>query len=201
MDSQWLKALFESNPGKSKAGLAAAIGLEPPAISKILNGTRQIKAQEYISMRKYFGLPVDGEASIKKMPPPLAVVAAPPAAHDLAERQAPPSEWMIPPRILSSPASSSSEKTRIFKVNESVMEPDFRAGENVLVDLADRTPSPPGVFMISDGFGNMIRHCGLIEGSDQEVRISARDRQFQAQTLRLSDFLILGRVVGKLQML
>ena len=61
MDSQWLKEQFDCNPDKSKAGLARALNLEPPAISKILNGTRQIKAQEYNLMRQYFGLPIDGE--------------------------------------------------------------------------------------------------------------------------------------------
>jgi len=63
MDSTWLKTQFKLNPEKNKAGLAKVLGLGAPAISKILAGERQIKAAEYMLMRRYFGLPVDGESA------------------------------------------------------------------------------------------------------------------------------------------
>lgn len=44
------------HPKKTKAQLARLLGLEPPAVSKILAGTRQIKAQEYMKMREFFCL-------------------------------------------------------------------------------------------------------------------------------------------------
>ncbi len=60
MDSQWLKTQLAYNPSKNKADLAKAIGVQPSGISKILAGTRQIKTHEYIAMRKFFGLLIDG---------------------------------------------------------------------------------------------------------------------------------------------
>src|SRR5262245_42565935 len=158
MDSQWLKTQFASNPGKTKAGLAETIGLEPPAISKILNGTRQIKAQEYILMREYFGLPSDGHASLKKSP---ATYTIKPLDGDggFRDGQTPPADWVIPASILSSRTSAPADKIRIFQVRENVMEPDFRNGEYVLVDISDKKPAPPGIFIVSDGFGNMLRQC------------------------------------------
>ncbi|MGB4108003.1 MAG: S24 family peptidase [Alphaproteobacteria bacterium] len=200
MDSQWLKTQFANHPEKTKAGLAAAIGLEPPAISKILNGARQIKAQEYILMRGYFDLPVDGDAAIRKAP---AGGGAGPGRKGLDDGQGAPGEWAIPAMVLSSQAAHGPDKTtRIFQVRETAMEPEFRHGEQILVDTSDRKPSPPGIFIVSDGFSSMLRHCEYApRSSNGEVRISARQKGFQSQVLKPGDFLIIGRVVAKLQMI
>lgn len=56
MDYKWLQEQFEQFPGKNKAGLARALDMGMPAVSKMLNNTRQIKAREYIIMQRYFGL-------------------------------------------------------------------------------------------------------------------------------------------------
>lgn len=201
MDSQWLKSQFAIHPDKSKIDLARALGLEPPAVSKILNGTRQIKATEYMIMREFFGMPVDGERSLKKPPAytirPLDIETALNESAMLSD-----AEWVIPASIVNSRTHAPPEKIRMFRVREFLMEPDFRHGEHVLVDLMDKNPSPPGAFVVSDGFGHMVRYCEFIPQSNPpEVRISAKKREFQSQTLKLDDFKIIGRVIGKLQMI
>ncbi|MCE7887605.1 MAG: XRE family transcriptional regulator [Alphaproteobacteria bacterium PRO2] len=194
MDSQWLKTQFAANPDKSKAGLAAAIGLEPPAISKILNGTRQIKAQEYLQMREYFGLPVDGHGATRK-------TYTVKAQEGFDDGSPPPAEWAIP-SVISSHAAGPNKANRVFQVRESFMEPEFKRGEHVLVDISDRKPSPPGAFIISDGFNNMLRYCEYTPKSGEtEIRISARKDGFQPQILKPGDFIIIGRIIAKLQMI
>ena len=196
MDSQWLKTQFSANPDKSKAGLAAAIGLEPPAISKILNGTRQIKAQEYLQMREYFGLPVDGHGAMRK----TYTVKAHDGQDGFDDGSPPPAEWAIP-SVISSQAEPN-KTNRVFQVREGFMEPEFKRGEHVLVDISDRKPSPPGTFIISDGFSNMLRYCEYTPKSGEtEIRISARKNRFQPQTLKPGDFLVIGRVIAKLEMI
>lgn len=202
MDSQWLKNQFDLNPDKSKTALARSLGLEAPAISKILNNTRQIKAHEYIKMRAFFGLPVDG-----------ANAAAGPARHqgtlspldetgfrDDANTQSSESHWIIPAEILSKRTQAPPGKVKIFQINETLMEPEFRRGEYVLIDLSDTHPSPPGAFVLSDGFGYMMRHCEFVPRSTPpEIVVSACRREFQPQTLALEDVSIIGRVIAKLQ--
>jgi transcriptional regulator with XRE-family HTH domain len=202
MDSQWLKTQFALYPDKTKADLAKALGLEAPAISKILGGGRQIKAHEYAAMRRFFGLPVDGETAAK--PYGLSYTIAP-LEHDtgLGEQEQPGTEpdWVIPASILSTRTQAPPEKIKKFQVRESAMEPDFKQGEHVLIDLSDQTPSPPGVFVVSDGFGYMMRHCAFIPKTNPpEVRISATGAGFHSQILKLEDFIIVGRVIAKLQM-
>ena len=196
MDSRWLKAQFDHNPEKSKAALARALNLEPPAISKILNGTRQIKAAEYLAMRVFFGLPIDGEKSTTSSHSTLEPLHA---GSDLTDNPFD-SHWKIPSSILQAHTKSSPQNIKIFKVEERLMEPDFSHGEHVLVDLADCKPSPEGAFVVSDGFGFMVRHCSYVAQSDPpKVKITARKSSFSSQTLPLDEFQIIGRVIAKLE--
>ena len=203
MNSQWLKGQFECNPDKSKAGLARALNLEPPAISKILSGARQIKAQEYNLMRQYFGLPVDGDkvSAVPENAYRLETLAGGSSGlHETSKTQE--NSWIIPAEILSQRTQASPEKIKIFNVQESLMEPNFKRGEHVLIDLSDKTPSPPGAFIISDGFGVMLRYCEFLPHSTPaEIRVSAAQSSFQMQTLEQGDFDIIGRVIAKLQWL
>ena len=203
MDYQWLQTQFEHNPNKSKAGLAKALGLEPPAISKILKGNRQIKAHEYVTMRRYFGLPVDGENAIASQS-----VLKPLSSEDqsafLSDNADPDSgqNWVIPEEVLSQHTKASAENIKIFTIKEGNMEPDFKKGEPVLVDLSNNFPSPPGVYIISDGYSYLARQCEIVPGSKPpEIKISARDESFNPQVILLEDCQIVGRVIAKLQWL
>ncbi len=201
MDSQWLKIQFDINPDKSKAELARALGLEPPAVSKILNGARQIKAQEYNLMRKFFGLPVDGEHATRPSNDGyrLETLAG---GQGLEEDSGHDGSWVIPAEILNQRTQASPNQIKIFKVQDHFMEPEFRRGEHVLVDLSDAKPTPPGNFIISDGFGHMLRACAFAPKSNPpQIKISAMASEFQTQVLEAGDIDIVGRVIAKLQWL
>ncbi|MCC6598632.1 MAG: hypothetical protein IT559_07575 [Alphaproteobacteria bacterium] len=203
MDSQWLKSQFRMMPDRTKADLARALGLEPSAISKILNDARQIKAQEYHKMRRFFGLPTDGEKAVAPHNGNASCVIQPLAADTgLQEGFSGPQDgdWVLPADILSRQTKSSPESIRIFNVDDTMMEPDYRRGEPVLVDIAAKSPTPPGAFIVSDGFGYMLRYCEFIPHSTPpSVKISARNPGFEPQTLELDQFHLIGRVIAKLQ--
>lgn len=202
MDSQWLITQFALNPAKTKAGLAQALGLEPPAISKILKGMRQIKAQEYAAMRHYFGLTHDGESATRphKDSYILTTLGSGESLQDAGPANI--TEWIIPSNILSGRTKAPSDQIKIFEVRENTMEPDFRRGEHVLIDLSDKRPSPPGVFVVSDGFGHLIRQCEFLPGvQPPEIKVSAKDKSFQPQILKSDEFKVVGRIIAKLQLL
>lgn len=200
MDSQWLKKKFEQNPGKTKADLARALGLEAPAISKILNGTRQIKATEYVVMREFFN---DHDApKIKPGKPGNYIIE--PLVNDgnLKESSHGDGDWVMPAKLMSQHTDAPSDQIKIFEVRESFMEPDFRKGEHVMVDLREKKPSPPGIFVVSDGFGTLVRHCEFMASSNPpKIKISAISNKFQPQILTEEEFKIIGRVIAKLQWL
>lgn len=197
MDSEWLKLQFKLNPTKTKSGLAESLGLEPPAISKILNGNRQIKAAEYAIMRRYFSLPVDGESATAPSKNSYLIKPLDKAGLEDNENT---SDWVLPASLLSEHTESPPEQVKIYQIQERIMEPDFKHGEHVLVDKSQTEPSPPGVFIVSDGFGYLIRHCEFIPSSKPpQIKVSAKDTNFQSQILELEEFNVIGRVIAKLQ--
>lgn len=209
MDRQWLQTQFRLHPDKTKAKLAKALGLDAPAISKILAGTRQIKAGEYIGMRKFFGLPVDGDRATQKKYRDSYVLAplesAPESGnhdgrsmHD--DPDTPEENWVMPASLFKARTRATSGQIRVFAVQERAMTPDFMPGEHVLVDLSDTKPSPPGVFLISDGLGHIIRQCAyVLHSSPPEIRLVAANEKYDSCTVRLSGTDIIGRVIAKLQ--
>lgn len=204
MDSEWLKAQFRLRPDKTKADLARALGLDRPAISKILAGGRQIKAAEYAGMRRFFGLPVDGERAVSRQAVVLQPLAEKGAGQGMAEAatDADAESWVVPASLFARRTRTAPENIRLFTVQEQAMMPLLAPGETVLVDLADGTPSPPGIFLVADGLGHIIRQCAHVPHSQPpQVRLSAADARHEAHTLPLASAGIVGRVIAKLQWL
>ncbi|MEM7650463.1 MAG: XRE family transcriptional regulator [Pseudomonadota bacterium] len=200
MDAQWLKTQFEMHPEKTKAELARALGLEPPAISKIISGTRQIKAPEYLIMREFFGMPVDGQRAVHGEN--AVVVEAIRDNQSLKDGETPETNWVMPNEIIGQHTQANAEHVKNFQVSDQMMAPEFNKGEHVLVDTSNTQPSPPGTFIVSDGYGYMLRHCEVVAKSEPlQVKISALKSSFQPQKLELDEFLIIGRVIAKLQWL
>jgi transcriptional regulator with XRE-family HTH domain len=202
MDKDWLEMQFRINPGQSKADLARVLNLDPPAISKILAGTRQIKASEYVAMRRFFGMPK--EASTPHQASAGASYTLKPLEHGLREQTEAQDEdsWIMPAHLIRSRTQAPPEQIKVFAVNENTMMPDFVPGEQVLVDMSDCKPSPPGVFVLSDGMGHILRQCALVPGSNPlEIKISTRSKQFEDYILPVRDARMIGRVIAKLEWL
>lgn len=204
MDSSWLRAQFRSNPEKSKADLAEALGLGAPAVSKMLADRRQIKAQEYLAMRRFFGLPVDGESAAREVTGDRRYVIDPLVANMGEKDYAPDQQdaWIMPASLLQGRTKAAPGNIKIFAVQEKTMTPDFLPGEHVLVDLSDTQPSPPGVFIISDGLGFIIRHCAHIPYSQPPiVQLSTASDKDEPYRTTLDKAGIIGRVIAKLEWL
>lgn len=201
--ADWLQAQFIIHKGdktKNKAALAKALGVEPSAISKILNYSRLIKAHEYVIMRRFFGLPVDGEKAAQ----PHAVASSSnitSSQHSLSDSQmAFEPEFSIPSSIAKNSTDQTHKSLKSIRVTDHLMEPEFLRDSVVLIDPSDTTPHPSGVFAVSDKFTPMIRHCEFVSGSTAgKVNITALDRSFEPQVLKLQDFEILGRVIAKME--
>jgi phage repressor protein C with HTH and peptisase S24 domain len=57
MDAEWIRQRLDAIPGKTQAGLARALGLDPAAVTRILQGKRHIKAYEIPAIEAYFDAP------------------------------------------------------------------------------------------------------------------------------------------------
>lgn len=55
MGLKWIRDGLRKS-GKTQAGLARALGLAPPAVSRLLKGERQLKADEVPVIARYLGV-------------------------------------------------------------------------------------------------------------------------------------------------
>lgn len=106
--------------------------------------------------------------------------------------------WSLPRGYISAFAESP-ETLAIVRVAGDSMEPDYQAGDRVLVDTAHRAPSPPGVYVLWDGFGLVLKRLELLPGMEEprRVRIMSINPAYSTYELTLDEISINGRVVGK----
>ena len=85
---------------------------------------------------------------------------------------------------------------RMLNIRDDSMEPTLRLGDVALVDTTKRTPSPPGVFALFDGFGLMAKRLEYAaEPSPQQLRILSDNPHYSAYERPVDEILIIGRVV------
>lgn len=109
------------------------------------------------------------------------------------------SEWALPRQLLANQVGSTSTM-RIIQVMGDSMIPEFNPGDRVMVNTADRMPSPPGVFVLWDGFGLIIKRCEMVPHSTPPKAIlSSANNNYSTYEMEISQLDIQGRVVGKWQ--
>ena len=116
---------------------------------------------------------------------------------DIVEHQRPVDHWSFPRNLVSAFVSDPSKLT-IIRVAGDSMEPDYCAGDRILVDTGHTTPSPAGVYVLWDGLGVVLKRVEVVMGSEpKRIRIMSINPAYPAYELALDDVRINGRVVGK----
>ena len=143
-------------PGKSKGGLADALGRAPSAISQILKGDRAVKASEIPLIRDYFGTAPPDELSPKLIrpsgPEPSEVVQVGEGWPDVGH------EWMdvrgvavggddtgfyfgdVIDQVRRPPGIRNAKNVAALNAMGESMVPRFRPGELVYIQLREPTP-------------------------------------------------------------
>ena len=108
-------------------------------------------------------------------------------------------EWAFPKQLVVNQVGSDST-VRIIQVMGDSMQPEFNPGDRIMVNTADRTPSPPGVFVLWDGFGLIIKRCEMVPHSNPPKAIlSSANAHYATYEMDVKELDIQGRVVGKWQ--
>ncbi|WP_281649266.1 S24 family peptidase [Novacetimonas hansenii] len=105
--------------------------------------------------------------------------------------------WHIPRAFVENYVSDPSALV-ILRVSGNSMEPDFMAGERVMVDTAHRVPSPDGVYVLWNGLGVVLKQLMLVPHSNPpRIRIISINPTYPMDEVDIADLVINGRVVGK----
>lgn len=88
-------------------------------------------------------------------------------------------------------------RIKILPVRGTSMEPELWSGQRVMVDITDTTPSPPGIFVVWDGLGLVLKYVEVVANSEPvRVRIASAHPAFKPYERNLEEAYINGRVVG-----
>lgn len=190
------------------AQLADKVGSTPQQIGRLEKGERRLTTDWMVKIASALDvLPEDlmtdnhGERVVipEVNMTPKAGQSASKTPPSVAEADNVLSEWALPKQLLANQVSGTST-VRIIQVVGDSMQPEFNPGDRVMVNTADRTPSPPGVFVLWDGFGLIIKRCEMVPHSRpaRAVLSSANDR-YATYEMELAELNIQGRVIGKWQ--
>jgi len=80
------------------------------------------------------------------------------------------------------------------------MEPTLAPGTRVMVDTEDRIPSPPGIFVVYDGLGLVVKRVEhRPQSSPPAVRLISDNPRYDSYECPLEEARIQGRVIGRWQ--
>ena len=87
------------------------------------------------------------------------------------------------------------EHLRMLHVTGDSMEPTLNHGDVMLIDTSQTTPSPPGIFVLYDGFGLVVKRVEMLPSSPPKLSIKSDNAQYSPYERSLEDTRIIGRVV------
>src|SRR5579863_10394800 len=107
-------------------------------------------------------------------------------------------EWQVPSGVVRGYSTAPAAEMRIITVMGDSMEPALLPGQRVLVDTGDRKPSPPGIFVVWDGLGLVIKRVQMLPHSEPaRVKISSDNDKYDPYERSLEEAYIQGRVIGQ----
>ncbi len=109
-------------------------------------------------------------------------------------------QWMMPRELIKLATVAGEERIKIVSVVGDSMAPTFSPTDRIMVDTSDRLPSPPGIFVVWDGLGLVVKRIEYIPHSDPAtIRITSDNGRYAPYERSLEEAHIQGRVIGKWQ--
>ena len=106
--------------------------------------------------------------------------------------------WQIPTAIVRAYSTAPAADLRIITVMGDSMEPALQPGQRILVDTGDKKPSPPGIFVVWDGLGLVVKRVQMMPHSEPaRVKITSDNPKYDPYERTLDEAYIQGRVIGQ----
>ena len=106
--------------------------------------------------------------------------------------------WPFASDYLQSELGLSQSRLAVVEVRGDSMEPTLSSGDRVLVNMSDQQVSQPGIFIIFDGDGTVIKRVEKVPGSRPPKIVLISDNPLHGRyELQSDDVQIVGRVVWR----
>ena len=105
-------------------------------------------------------------------------------------------QWHFPIEWLRNLGIGQIESLKLLTVNGDSMAPRLLHGDIVMIDTSQRTASPPGIFILHDGLGLVIKQIEPIPNTAPvTLRIFSENPAYSAYDRSIEEVHIIGRVV------
>ncbi len=92
--------------------------------------------------------------------------------------------------------NTSPSDLRLLFIRGDSMEPTLCHNDIVLVDTTRKTPTPPGIFVLFDGFGLAAKRIEYVGDADRmNIRIASDNPQYATYERSIEETFIIGRIV------
>lgn len=204
-----LVALRDPPTDLKKASLA--IGRNHAYLHQFIHrGTpRRLPEDARHALAAYLGVPearlrdhpaeADNPPQIAIEPPGVVAIAevkvrAAAGAGALVETEEDGGRWHFPLDWLRHDLKARPADLRIITIDGDSMEPLLQGGDKVLVDLSRTIPSPPGIFVLHDGFGLVAKQLERLPNTDS-ISIRSANPRYSAYERAAEEITIIGRVI------
>lgn len=107
-------------------------------------------------------------------------------------------EWNFSSSFVSSELRVAPSNAVIIEVRGDSMEPKLFSGDRIMVDRADKNISMPGVFLIHDGWGTVVKRVERVPSTEPpQVRLVSDNDLHAPYVVDASEITIIGRVVWR----
>ncbi|HYD98766.1 MAG TPA: S24 family peptidase, partial [Alphaproteobacteria bacterium] len=116
----------------------------------------------------------------------------------ISDVERPVAVWQVPREVLAPVTMAAADRIRIITTIGDSMEPSIPAGSKLMVDTSDCMPSPPGIFVVFDGIGLVVKRVEYVPHSEPaRVRLWSDNPAYESYERPLTDANIRGRVIGR----
>lgn len=205
--------------GFTQDEVAAAIGTDKTVVSKLERGDRKTSVDWLDRFGKFYNVvpsalmsappaePINTRDGLRRTAYVAEVdVEASAGAGSIVDFTGEGHVWAFPEYWLRSEMNAGPSDIRIITIrgDSGVSDPprptDINPGDKVLVNVADRRPSPPGLFVVHDGLALIAKRIEYIARTDPaRLRVSSNNPAYPVTESLLDDVLIQGRIVAKFQ--
>jgi phage repressor protein C with HTH and peptisase S24 domain len=86
---------------------------------------------------------------------------------------------------------------RVIGLKGDSMSPTLLSTDRAIVDIGDRTPSPPGIFALWDGYGVIVKRIEIVPKSKPpRIKVISDNTLHEPYELGHEDYSIVGRLLG-----
>ena len=207
--TQWaFKAFHEMKMRQqiTQKDLGAALGISQPQVARLLNGDRRITVSEIPTLEKFFNRKFNPEQSnldLTLAPHKQEVVeylneydvSVSAGGGSFIENENVKAKWPFNPDYLAGYLGLNNAHLAIVEVAGDSMEPTLSTGDRVMVNMNDVSISQPGIFVVYDGYGTVIKRVERILGSEGGIRLISDNIRHKTYEVDDQTVNIVGRVI------